>query len=86
MPEISRFFGISICMYYNDHEPSHFHALYSEHEAIVEIGTLAVYRGSLPRRAMALVLEWASLHRTELRDNWNRARQGQTVVEIEPLE
>jgi len=56
-PEINRFFGIVIAMYYNDHQPSHFHASYGEQEALIAIDTLAVFRGRLPRRAMALVLE-----------------------------
>ena len=63
MPEISRFFGIVIRMFYNDHAPPHFHASYGDREALIEIETLGVYRGDLPRRAMALVLEWALLHR-----------------------
>jgi hypothetical protein len=67
MPEVSRFFGISIRLYYNDHQPAHFHAAYGEQEALIEIDTLAVLRGELPRRALALVLEWAAMHRQELR-------------------
>ena len=59
MPEICRFFGIIIRMFFNDHEPPHFHAVYGEQEALIEIETLAIYRGYLPRRALALVLEWA---------------------------
>ncbi len=86
MPEISRFFGIVIRMYYNDHWPSHFHASYGDQEALIEIDTLAVYRGSLPRRAMALVLEWAMLHREQLRHDWELARSGQTPEPVEPLE
>ena len=73
MPEVSRFFGIIIRMFYSDHEPAHFHAIYGEYEALIEIDTLIVFRGSLPRRAAALVLEWAALHRSELRDDWQRA-------------
>ena len=65
VPEISRFFGLVIKMFYNDHLPAHFHAEYGEHEALIEIDTLAVYRGDLPRRALALVLEWAAVHRAE---------------------
>ncbi len=57
MPEISRFFGIVIRMFYRDHEPAHFHAIYGEDEALFELDTLAIYRGALPRRALALVLE-----------------------------
>jgi hypothetical protein len=86
MPELSRFFGIIIRMFYSDHEPAHFHAIYGEYEALIEIDTLAVFRGSLPRRALALVLEWAALHRDELREDWRRARAGETLNEIEPLE
>ncbi|HLH75286.1 MAG TPA: DUF4160 domain-containing protein [Candidatus Binataceae bacterium] len=55
MPELSRFFGIIIRMFYSDHEPAHFHAIYGEYEALIEIDTLAVFRGSSPRRALALV-------------------------------
>jgi len=83
---LSRFFGIVIRMFYNDHQPPHFHATYGDHEALIEVETLAVYRGSLPRRAMALVLEWAALHRDELRQDWEKARAGQTPSPIEPLE
>ena len=71
---------------YNDHMPPHFHAEYGEHEAIYEIETLNVTRGGLPRRAHALVLEWAALHRNELRDDWERARKEKPLVEIEGLE
>ena len=86
MPEVSRFFGIAIRVYYNDHEPAHFHAVYGDDEALVEIDTLALYRGYLPRRALALVLEWAALHREDLRDAWRAARAGAPVRSIEPLE
>jgi hypothetical protein len=86
MPELSRFFGIIIRMFYSDHEPAHFHAIYGEYEALIEIDTLAVFRGSLPRRALALVLEWAALHRNELRDDWRRARAREMLNEIEPLD
>ncbi|MBL8291647.1 MAG: DUF4160 domain-containing protein [Bryobacterales bacterium] len=86
MPEVSRFFGIVIRMYFNDHNPAHFHAEYGEHEALLEIDTLAVLRGELPRRALALVLEWAALHRQELRADWERARSGVLLEPIAPLE
>jgi len=86
MPRVSAFFGIVIYMYYNDHLPPHFHAEYGEYEAIYEIDTLDVTRGDLPRRAHALVLEWATLHRNELRDDWERARKEKPLVEIEGLE
>lgn len=86
MPEISRFFGIVIRIYFNDHDPAHFHAAYGEFEALINIETLAVYRGDLPRRALALVLEWAALHRDELRQDWELARKGQSLQPIAPLE
>ena len=86
MPEVSRFFGIVIRMYFSDHQPPHFHAVYGEHEALIQIETLAVYRGDLPGRAMSLVREWAGLHRPELQRDWELARQGQAVEPILPLE
>jgi len=86
MPEISRFFGIVIRMFYNDHEPAHFHAFYGEYEALIEIETLEVYRGELPRRALALVLEWAEVHRAELRSDWRRASGGESLAPIAPLD
>ena len=69
MPVISRFFGIIISIYYNDHEPPHFHIKYAEYRAQMEIETLAVMEGELPRRALSLTLEWAALHRDQLRAN-----------------
>jgi hypothetical protein len=86
MPRVSEFFGIAIYMYYNDHMPPHFHAEYGEFEAIYEIETLDVTRGELPRRAHALVMEWASLHRKELKDDWDRARSEKPLAEIQGLE
>jgi hypothetical protein len=66
MPEISRFFGIIIAMYYNEHNPPHFHAKYGEFEAVLNIHNLQIMEGSLPKRAKALILEWADEHRAEL--------------------
>lgn len=86
MPRVSEFFGIVIYMYYNDHLPPHFHAEYGDDEAIYEIETLTVSRGKLPRRAHALVIEWASLHRAELRDDWERARLEKPLTKIDGLE
>ena len=57
MPEISRFFGIVIQMYYNDHAPPHFHARYGGHKALIAIETLAVLNGHLPPRTLGLVVE-----------------------------
>lgn len=85
MPRISHFFGITVVMYYNDHTPPHFHARYADAESAIAIDTLEALWGDLPRRALALVLEWAVLHRAELRDNWDRARRGAPLVPIDPL-
>lgn len=86
MPAISRFFGIVIAMYFNDHNPPHFHAKYQEHEATVSIESLTVLDGSLPARAIGLVLEWAALHQADLTANWARARQGVPLEPVPPLE
>lgn len=86
IPRISQLFGITIAMYYNDHHPAHFHALYAEHEATVAIETLDVLSDYLPRRALALVLEWAFAHRGALETNWEKARQGLALDAIEPLD
>lgn len=86
MPELSRFLGLVISMYYDDHEPPHFHVRYGEHIAAIRLSPLGVLRGSLPRRALAIALEWAELHEPELQDDWNRARRGEPLVAIAPLE
>ncbi len=85
MPTISRFYGILIHMYFGDHAPPHFHALYAEFEALIEIRTFEVIRGELPSRAMALVLEWAQQHRDELMRDWELCAQNQTPANIRPL-
>jgi hypothetical protein len=85
MPEISRFLGVVIGMFYSEHGVPHFHAVYGEYEASIEIEGERVH-GALPRRALALVLEWNRLHRQELLDNWERARAGQALNRIAPLE
>ncbi|MGH9363173.1 MAG: DUF4160 domain-containing protein [Thermoanaerobaculia bacterium] len=86
MPTVSRFFGITIRMYYDDHPPPHFHAYYGGDVAQVAIDTLSVLEGSLPRRALSLVLEWAFAHRHELQENWRRAEAHEPLVAIAPLE
>jgi hypothetical protein len=86
MPTVSEFFGIVIRMYFNDHQPPHFHAYYGEAEAIYAIQTIEVLEGGLPRRAHNLVLEWVSERRVELMANWNQARRGQPLAQIAPLE
>lgn len=73
MPEISRFFGIIITMYYNDYPPPHFHVRYNKQKAIISIETLEILEGKLSSRAFKLILEWATLHQTELMQNWQLA-------------
>ncbi len=85
MPQISRFYGIVITMYFSDHSPPHFHATYAEHTAKIDMKTLAIANGSLPARQLELVRRWAALHRSELLANWERARAGQDLTKIEPL-
>jgi hypothetical protein len=85
MPELSRFYGIVIKLFFEDHPPPHFHARYGEHEVLVRIDTLGVIRGALPPRAMGLVIEWASLHQEELRIAWERATKLETPDRIAPL-
>ena len=86
MPTVSRFFGITIRMYYDDHPPPHFHAYYGDSAAKLAIETLELTEGQLPRRALALVLEWAAEHREELREIWQLADQHQPLSAIAPLE
>lgn len=86
MPTISAFYGILIQMFWGDHAPPHFHALYAEYEVLINIHTLEIIRGSMPRRALALILEWASLHRGELLEDWKLCEQNQQPKKILPLE
>ena len=85
MPELSRFFGIVIRLYFDDHAPPHFHASYGDDEAVVDIDNLAVLSGHLPARAQGLVVEWAALRRPELLEAWRRAKNLQPPGRIEPL-
>lgn len=86
MPEVSRFYGIIIQIYYGDHPPAHFHALYAGAVAKIAIGTLQVMDGALPNRALSLVLDWATLHQQELMEAFNRAEALETPGKIAPLE
>lgn len=85
MPRVSEFYGIIIALYFGDHDPPHFHAEYAGDRAIFGIEPERLLRGRLPPRAERMVLEWAVLHREELRDNWNRAQRGERVLPIPPL-
>ena len=85
MPVISRFYGILIVMYFNDHNPPHFHAKYAGEEALFNFNG-ELLEGNLPKRAVKFVKEWISYHQTELEENWERARLGEPLNNIEPLE
>jgi hypothetical protein len=85
MPEIARFYGILIAMFWDDHNPPHFHARYGGHKAAIEIGTLRILDGMLPPRALGLVVEWASQHKEELMNNWDDAKNNRPLRKIEPL-
>jgi hypothetical protein len=86
MPEISRFFGMVIQMYYDDHEPPHFHVRYAGQKALIAIETLGILRGSLSPRALGLVTEWAAQHRAELMEDWHLACAQSQLNPISPLE
>lgn len=86
MPCISQFYGISIYMYHKDHAPPHFHAIYAEYEAEINIDTGDIDDGTLPRRARKFVSEWWADHRDELRQNWNLARAGKPLNPVSPLD
>ena len=86
VPEISRFFGIVIAMFYGDHLPPHFHARYGEHRAIIEIESGALLTGWLPPRVLGLVTEWAAKHQRALRENWRLARRQAPLRSIPSLE
>ena len=85
MPEISLFAGIRITMYYDEHNPPHFHADYAGHKALIDIQEGYVIRGALPNRQLKFVLAWAELHRDELMQNWELARADKPLNAISPL-
>lgn len=84
MPEISRFYGIVIYMFYNDHNPPHFHVEYGEFKAVVNFDE-EIVKGNMPKRALKLVFEWMEIHKDELMKNWELARSGEPLKKIEPL-
>lgn len=85
MPEISRFYGIIIRMYFDDHPPPHFHVEYAEQQAVIGIHTLGLIAGKLPPRIMGMVAEWASMYQRELLADWERATHLQPLERIDPL-
>jgi hypothetical protein len=86
MPEISRFLGIVIAMFYNEHRPPHFHAKYGEHQIVMNIETGDVMEGYFPTRALGLVREWHSIHKGDLLENWRFVEGRKTLKKIAPLE
>jgi hypothetical protein len=85
MPEISRFFVISITMYFDDHNPPHFHVRYNDFRAIISINELRIIDGDLPPRVLGLVMEWAGLHKNELLENWDMVQKTGKWFKIESL-
>lgn len=85
MPEISRFLGIIISMYFDEHNPPHFHARYGKDSVAIEINSLSVTEGKIPPRILGLVMEWAFQHQKELMHNWESARKEQPLLKIKPL-
>lgn len=85
MPEISRFFGIIIAIFYDDHNPPHFHARYEEYKATINIDELSILDGYLPPRVLGLVVEWAIIHKKELTEEWELSRDKKPLFPIEPL-
>jgi hypothetical protein len=86
MPQISRFLGIIIAMYYDEHNPPHFHATYNEYSAVISINDFSLLYGNLPSRVLGLVIEWSNLHQSELLDNWELAKNNKPLLKIEPLQ
>lgn len=84
MPEISRFYGIVIRMFYGDHRPPHFHAVYGDNEVTVDIQSGAI-EGRFPRRALSLVMEWLDVHRDELMSNWGKLENDLAPDKLDPL-
>jgi len=85
MPELSRFLGMVISIYFDDHNPPHFHVEYNDNEALIAISDLSVLKGNLPPRVMGLAMEWARLHQTELLENWNMVKDSGKYYKIDPL-
>jgi hypothetical protein len=85
MPELCRFLGMVISIYFDDHNPPHFHVGYNEEEALISIGDLSLLKGSLPPRVLGLAMEWARLHQAELLENWNMVQESGKFFNIDPL-
>jgi hypothetical protein len=86
MPIISEFYGITIRVFYDDHNPPHIHASYGEYEIIVGISPIAIIKGKVPNRVRSMVLEWIALHQQELMENWELSQSGKSPQKLEPLD
>ena len=85
MPEISLFYGIRITMYYDDHNPPHFHAEYNNHKALIDIINIQVNKGFLPSKQLKIVLAWCAIHQDELMQNWELSKDNNPLNKIPPL-
>ena len=86
MPTISRFFGIIIQMYFKDHNPPHFHAIYNEFKAVISIDDYSILEGDLPPKALGLIMEWAKSHQKDLQRDWELAKNMKELFPIDPLQ
>lgn len=86
MPTICVFYGITVRMYYDDHNPPHFHVFYGEFAAKIAIDTDEMIAGQLPARVLALTREWAKLNRPGLMENWHRCQSHEQLLALTPLE
>jgi hypothetical protein len=85
MPQISYFLGVIIRMFYRDHNPPHFHAVYGDYEALIDIQKNEIISGNIPPRVLGLVVEWTAIHQQELMENWERSKNKEELLKIEPL-
>ena len=85
MPEVSRFYGIVVKMFFDDHNPPHFHVEYQDYEALIHINGGNI-KGEMPRRALKLIYEWLDEHKYELLENWERSKEHKKLNNIKPLE
>lgn len=85
MPEISLFYGIRVTMYYDDHNPPHFHAEYNGNKIIVDIIKCKAIKGAFPSKQLKLILAWAAIHQDELMQNWELSKDGKPLNRINPL-
>lgn len=86
MPEVCRFLGMIIAMFYREHNPPHFHVRYNEYKAAISINDLAILEGKLPPKVLGLVIEWASINQEALKANWELAQKRAELKKIPPLE